>query len=368
MRLLPTKSMKPGMVLARSIYNDSGRVLLSEGISVTSRMISRLQQLNVTYVYIEDARTSGMEVPTIISDKTRKEAVKTITDTFKSVEHEKELSKWFVMDKSSKSIKSLIQNLLTDMKSNEEVSALLTDVYVHDNYVFTHSLNVTLYALSIGLKLGLPQKDLETLGLGGILHDIGKMLIPNEILFKPGKLTSDEFAEMKRHATYGYDILRNMQTIPLMVAHCAFQHHERLNGSGYPRGIKSHDIHLFGKILAVADVFDAVTSHRIYRSAMLPHEGLEILYAGSGSLYEPEIIEAFRKSVAIYPYGLMVTLNDGRKGLVVGQNKDLTERPVIRVVEEEGEELETPYDINLKDHLNLAIVDCDSLEKIAAVS
>lgn len=368
MRLLPTRSMKPGMVLARSIYNDSGRVLLSEGISVTSRMISRLQQLNVTYVYIEDSRTNGIEVPTMISDKVRKEAVKTITDTFKSVEHERALSKWFVMDKSSKTLKSLIQHLLIDMKSNDEVSALLTDVYVHDNYVFTHSLNVTLYALSIGLKLGLSQKDLETLGLGGILHDIGKMLVPNDILFKPGKLSSDEFAEMKRHATYGYDILRNMQSIPLMVAHCAFQHHERLNGSGYPRGIKTDDIHLFGKILAVADVFDAVTSHRIYRSAMLPHEGLEILYAGSGTLYEPAIIEAFRKSVAIYPYGLMITLNDGRKGLVVGQNKDLTERPVIRIVEEEGEDLENPYDLNLKDHLDLAIVDCDRQDNIAAVS
>lgn len=360
--------MKPGMVLAKSIFNDSGRVLLSEGISVTSKMISRLQNLNVTYVYIKDARTDGLEIPTLISDTTRNAAVKTITDTFKSIENEKELSKWFVMDRSSKDLKSLIQHLLTDMKSNEEVATLLTDVYVHDNYVFTHSLNVTLYSLSIGLKLGLSQKDLEILGLGGILHDIGKMLVPNEILFKPGKLSSEEFSEMKRHATYGFDILRNMQTIPLIVAHCAFQHHERLNGSGYPRGIKSEEIHLFGKILAVADVFDAVTSHRVYRSAMLPHEGLEILYSGSGTLYEPAIIEAFRKSVAIYAYGLMVTLNDGRKGIVVGQNQDLTERPIIRIVEEAGDELDTPYDLNLRDHLNLAIVDCDNQKNVAAVS
>jgi HD-GYP domain-containing protein (c-di-GMP phosphodiesterase class II) len=229
-------------------------------------------------------------------------------------------------------------------------------------------LNVTLYALSIGLKLGLPQKDLEILGLGGILHDIGKMLIPSEILFKPGKLTSEEFTEMKKHTTYGYDILRNMHTIPLLVAHCAFQHHERLNGSGYPRGVKNEDIHLFGKILAVADVFDAVTSHRIYRSAMLPHEGLEILYAGSESLYEPVIIEAFRKSVAIYPFGLTVTLNDGRKGLVVGQNKDITERPIIRIIEAGGAELDSPYDINLKDHLAVSIVDCDNQGSMSAVS
>ncbi|CAG9621076.1 HD-GYP domain-containing protein [Sutcliffiella rhizosphaerae] len=368
MRLLPTNKMKPGMVLAKSIFNDTGRVLLSEGVSVTSNMIARLLQLNVTYVYIKDSRIDGMEIPTIISDKVRKEAIKTITSTFQAIENEKEISKRFVIDKSSKNLKALIEKLLSDMKSNEEISTLLTDVYVHDNYVFTHSLNVTLYSLSIGLKLGLSRKDLEILGLGGILHDIGKMLVPNEILFKPGKLSSEEFKEMKMHATYGFDILRNMQTIPLLVAHCAYQHHERLNGSGYPRGIKSNDIHLFGKILAVADVFDAVTSHRVYRSAMLPHEGLEVLYSGSGTLYEPVIIEAFRKSVALYPYGLMVTLNDGRKGFVVGQNKELTERPIIRIVEQEGEELENTYDINLKDHLNIAIVDCDCQTNVAAVS
>lgn len=368
MRLLPTKLLKPGMKLAKTIYNNKGRPLLSEGIPVTARMISRLQQLNVTYTYIEDSRTKDIHVPTLISDKGRKEAITTITDTFKQLESEKKLSKWFVMDQSSKKLKTLIQQLLTEMKSNEEVSTVLSDVYVHDNYVFTHSLNVTLYALSIGMKLGLSQKELEILGLGGILHDVGKMQVPPEILFKPGKLTSEEFSEMKKHATYGYDILRNMHTIPLLVAHCAFQHHERLNGSGYPRGIKKDDIHLFGKILAVADVFDAVTSHRIYRSAMLPHEGLELLYAGSDTLYEPLIIEAFRKSVAIYPFGLAVTLNDGRKGLVVGQNKNLTERPIIRIIEEEGIEIETTYDVNLRDHLAISIVDCESQDGMSAVS
>ncbi|WP_078379100.1 HD-GYP domain-containing protein [Sutcliffiella halmapala] len=368
MRLLPTKSMKPGMKLAKTIYNDQGRPLISEGIPVTARMISRLQQLNVTYVYIEDARTKDIYVPTLISDKVRKKAISTITDTFKLLESEKKLSKWFVMDQSSKELKRLINHLLTDMKSSEEVATLLTDVYIHDNYVFTHSLNVTLYALSIGLKLGLPQKDLEILGLGGMLHDIGKMQIPAEILHKPGKLTSEEFIEMKKHTTYGYDVLRNMHTIPLLVAHCAFQHHERLNGSGYPRGVKKDDIHIFAKILAVADVFDAVTSHRIYRNAMLPHEGLELLYAGSESLYEPAIIEAFRKSVAIYPFGLTVTLNDGRKGLVVGQNKDLTERPIIRIIEVEGSEIETPYDVNLKDYLDISIVDCEKQDSMSAVS
>ena len=118
------------------------------------------------------------------------------------------------------------------------------------------------------------------IGLGSMLHDIGKIAVSKEILLKPGKLTEEEFQVIKTHTTEGFEMLRNSYSVPLLVAHCAFQHHERLDGSGYPRGIKSKDIHDYAKVIAVADVFDAVTSNRVYRSAMLPHEGLEMLYAG----------------------------------------------------------------------------------------
>lgn len=367
MRLLPTKSIKPGMKLAKSIYNDKGRILLSSGIPITKRMISTLENLHVTYVYIEDSRTSDIHTPSMISEPVRKEAMETIVSTFNEMK-DLTLSKKFMLDQSSKKFRELIQNIITDMKNNEEVASLLTDIYIHDNYVFTHSLNVTVYALSIGLKLGLSSKELETLGLGGIMHDIGKMLIPKEILHKPGKLTSEEFKMMKSHTTKGYDLLRNMHTIPMLVAHCAFQHHERLNGSGYPRGLKKDDIHLFGKILAVADVFDACTSHRVYRNAMLPHEGLEILYSGSDSLFDREIIEAFRKSVAIYPNGLTLELSDGSKGIVVGQNKDMTERPIVRIIEKDGDRLDTPFDVNLKNILSITIINCDLEDQQEAVS
>ena len=131
-----------------------------------------------------------------------------------------------------------------------------------------------------------------------------------------------------------FNYLKNIHTVSLHVAHCAYQHHERLDGSGYPRGLKDNEIHELGKIIAVADVFDAVTSNRVYRSAMLPHEGLEILYAGAGTKFEIPIVEAFRRAVAIYPNGLSVVLNDGRKGVVSGQNIGIGDRPIIRILEE----------------------------------
>jgi putative nucleotidyltransferase with HDIG domain len=242
---------------------------------------------------------------------------------------------------------------------------LLADVYAYDHYIFTHSLNVTMYTLAIGMKLNLPEKDLEILGLGAILHDVGKMKIPEQILLKPDRLSQEEYEEIKKHAEEGFQILRKIPTVSLVVAHCAYQHHERLDGSGYPRGIKDKEIHFFGKIIAVADVFDAVTSNRVYRKALLPHEGLEILYSGSGTLFDQKIIEAFRQAVAVYPSGITVELNDGRKGIVSQQNVGLSDRPIIRILEEKGIEVNCPYELDLKNELDILITACDTTFKKA---
>ena len=146
------------------------------------------------------------------------------------------------------------------LNDNSELLSILSDVCVHDSYIFTHSVNVALYSIAVGMELKLPRNQLEDIGLGALMHDIGKVSVPQEILMKPGKLTDEEFSIIKIHAEEGFDLLRNSHTVPLLVAHCAFQHHERLDGSGYPRGISEKDIHRYAKIIAVADVFDAVTS------------------------------------------------------------------------------------------------------------
>src|SRR5690606_17963818 len=138
------------------------------------------------------------------------------------------------------------------------------------------------YSLAIGLKLGYSEAQLEGLGIGAILHDIGKVAIPLEILNKKGKLSEEEYTLVKEHTTNGFEILRKIEELPLLAAHCAYQHHERLDGSGYPRGLKGDDIHPYAKLLAVTDVFDALTTERSYRKAMLPHIALEVIFSGTG--------------------------------------------------------------------------------------
>lgn len=362
MRLVETSLSLSGTYLGKAIFNNKGQILLNEGVQLDARLLQRLIEMNIHYLYIQDRKTEDLELHYPISMKLRRKAITSIQKHFDEFESNRQFSNVLVLEKAAKSLIRIIREIQAEIKDSQDLLALLSDVYTYDNYIFTHSLNVTMYSLAIGMKLKLREHELETLGLGALLHDVGKVKIPEEILMKPERLTDEEFYQIKKHTVEGFELLRNIPSVTLIAAHCAYQHHERLNGSGYPRGIKGNEIHPFGKIIAVADVFDAVTTNRIYRQAMLPHEGLEILYSGSGTLYDQKTIEVFRQAVAVYPIGITVVLNDGRKGVVSRQNIGLSDRPIVRVLEENGVEV-TPYEIDLKTILDIMIVACDTTFK-----
>lgn len=359
MRLVATSTVQSGTILAKAIYGDRGQILLNEGFELNERILELLENKDITYIYIKDERTDDILIQDPISQELKHKAVLTIESTFRDVQADFSSGGAFVIEKAAQKLKEVVRILHEEISSNKDLISLLSDVFVYDNYIFTHSFNVTMYSLAIGSELGLSPKDLETLGLGAILHDVGKLTVPTEVLFKPGKLAQEEYERIKEHADAGFQILRNIQTISLLVAHCAFQHHERLNGTGYPRGIKGDEILPFAKIIAVADVFDAVTSNRVYRKALLPHNGLEILYAGIGTLYDEKIVHAFKNTIAIYPIGISVELSDGRKGVVSSQNMSVSDRPVIRILEENGMRV-TPYELDLIKELAVVIVGCNT--------
>lgn len=363
MRLSITESLTPGERLGMNIYNERGNILLSEGLTLTQKMINRLVSLNIPFVYIQDSRTDDIIPKPPISMELRREAIHTIESTFLEIKKGGKVDSAFTIAQAAETFTHLVRNIMEELNNSNELLTLLADVYTYDDYIFTHSFNVTLYALALGVELNLQKKQLQILGLGAILHDVGKMLVPVEILRKPDKLTEEEFEEIQKHAEYGFHLIKNVYTVSLIVANCAYQHHERLDGSGYPRGVRGDEIHYYGKIIAVADVFDAVTSNRVYRKGMLPHEGLEILYAGAGTKFDNPIIEAFRRAVAIYPNGLVVELNDGRKGIVSAQNAGIGDRPIVRILEENNKQLANPYEVDLRTNLHLLIKKCLNIQE-----
>ncbi|PSL44438.1 HD-GYP domain-containing protein (c-di-GMP phosphodiesterase class II) [Salsuginibacillus halophilus] len=359
MKLLPAAQVKPNEVLAQPIYSDNGQVLLQAGVTLTERLLSRLNNKGITYIYVEDKRTEDIEVTSPLNPQTRVEAMQTIKEQFQVAAEVPNKNPMFNRDVSpawNQAFGNVVEKVMEDLQNSEEALSLLSDAFAYDSYIFTHSLNVTMYTLRLAMAHGYNRQELRAIGMGAILHDIGKMQLKPEVLHKTGKLDDHEFEHIKKHPEMGFLMLKDQPNISLLTAHCAYQHHERLNGSGYPRGIAEEAIHPYAKILAVADVFDAVTSNRVYRKAMLPHEGMEILYAGVGELFDDRLVDTFSRIIALYPNGMMVTLTDGREAVVVSQNGEMTSRPNVRVLTDEASRsLDTPYDLNLLENPSILI-------------
>lgn len=354
MRLIAAKSLEEGNELAKPIYNDRGQVLIQKDIKLTKAMINRLLHLGVTFVYVKDAISDDIIIHSPVSEEVKIESMQTVKSVFNSFKNNGFKDKGFLFSKVNENMTELVDTIITQIQRDQEVLSIMSDIFISDDYLFSHSVNVTMYAVALASEMKMTQKQIRQLGLGAMLHDVGKVFLPEEILKKAGKLNDFEFDLIKTHPELGFEFLRSSSDLPLLVAHCAYQHHERMDGSGYPRGLVGDEIHLFGKVLGVADVFDAVTSHRVYRNAMLPQEGLDILFAGSGTLFEPEMVRLFRDTIAVYPNGVTIELSDHRRAIVVRQNHKLYNRPVVRVFSENNQVV-TPYDLDLATENNVTV-------------
>ncbi|QAY65087.1 HD-GYP domain-containing protein [Paenibacillus protaetiae] len=360
MRLLPIASCRPGMKLAKKIFTQDGLVLLGENVELTQRLLTRLEQCGIQYVYIADPKTDDIVLPELISENTMRLALHEIKTSFRELMDRPSLKKGTFHPYVAQPFKQIMSRIIEDLSSHRDAMIMLMNMGTVDHYLYQHSLNVCVYTTLLGMAHGYSQDELTVLGMGALLHDVGKTQISPDVLLKPGRLTAAEFEHMKQHAKLGFELLKDEPNIPLIVAHCAFQHHERLDGSGYPRGIGGNDIHEYAKWIGLVDSYDAMTTNRVYRKPLLPHHAIEVLYAGTGTLYEQYMVQTFRDKVAIYPLGITVKLHTGESGVVVDFNNAYPHRPIVRVLyNEAGEELKVPYEIDLSKHLATMIVSVD---------
>lgn len=361
MRLISISKCKPGMMLGKNIYNEDGRVLLSAHVELTSVFIQRLKKHGITYLYVMDPRTDDIIVPDMISDDTRRKALTQIRTTFKSLMENNNRRR--AVGSLDKEIRGVLSLIIDDLSSHKEAMLMLMNLNITDHYLFQHSMNVCIYSCMLGMHKGYSRNDLMTLGLGALLHDIGKTQVPAHILQKAGRLTDEEFDIIRQHAELGFNLLRNETNIPLVTAHCALQHHERIDGSGYPRGIKGEEIHDFAQWIGLVDSYDAMTTHRTYRQTLLPHQAMEVIFTGAGTLYDVDKIKAFRDKVAIYPLGVTVRLYTGEVGVVVDINSAFPQRPVVRILEDsDGQPIAVPYEIDLSKQLSTMVADIHDID------
>jgi putative nucleotidyltransferase with HDIG domain len=244
--------------------------------------------------------------------------------------------------------RTMIDGLAQAVSQNRTALLALTTLKNYDNYTFTHMVNVSLLTMGQARALGVDGPLLREFGLSALMHDIGKVRTPLEVLNKPGKLTDEEFAIMKRHTVEGAEILRGTPDIPTLAPVVAFEHHLRLDGTGYPDGVKRPTLNVGTMLCSIADVYDAMRSQRKYQQAFPSDRIIEVMKRNDGVQFDQHLVRRFTQLIGIYPPGNLVRLNTGETAVVVKVYAPDPHRPQVRIViDRTGRRLEHPFDVNL---------------------
>ncbi len=314
MRYVRVENLEKGMVLVYTLYDNNEKILLKANKKLTSTYINRIQQMDVPGLYVFEDNEIETHEP-IISEKTRIKAIKSL--------------KGLNIDDCV----FIANTIVEEIKESKSVIIETLNLASFDNYTYNHCLNVDVFSVILGVALGLRDDELKKLSQAALLHDIGKICLPLEILNKPGKLTPEEYAEVQKHSRYGYNMLKDNQELSSVTRNAILSHHENENGTGYPKHLSSEKIHKFAKIIHIADVYDALTTKRVYKGAMNPADAMDYLKANVNSMFDEEMVMQFARYVAPYPLGVCVELSNGQMAFVVENHREMLSRPTIRLMD-----------------------------------
>jgi HD-GYP domain-containing protein (c-di-GMP phosphodiesterase class II) len=349
MRLISVMKASLGDVLGQAVLTKDGSMMLNQGVVLTQRYIEKLLEIGIATIYIEDDSLAEVAPQDPGFVKIKSNVVNLLSKSFVKLEYKDSKPK---LDTTVHTITDIVEYLL----EHNDINALhLSEIKTYDNYTYVHSLNTCVIALFFGVQMSLTRSKLIDLGMGALLHDVGKTKIPRNILNKPDRLNFDEFEIMKQHSQLGYDIVKKFDYISDRAKLVLIEHHERIDGSGYPKGLKGDKISLFARITAISDVYDAIVSDRVYRKGVSGNEAYEYILGGAGTLFDWELVNIFKNNFSIYPPGACVRLSNGAEAFIVKDNKGFPDRPVVRILyDEKGNEI-VPYEINLIEKLDICI-------------
>ena len=331
------------MITAQSIYNPLGASYLTKGMELSPTYIKRLEKAGFDGVTVTslDPKLKLAPPDDIVQEKTRISAIQNVATAFHSVEENG------TFDPAP--LQGISENILQDIIAQQKNLVQLTDIRLHDTYTFAHSVNVAILSSLLGVLLKLSREEQLKLTLGGLLHDIGKITVPYEILTKAGHLTDDEWSVMQGHPEAGRQRLKKMFPNDTLLSTIALQHHEHIDGSGYPNHLKGEQIHRYGRIVAIADVYDALTSVRPYKRAYTPSVAHRLMATCSPGHFDLDLLKLFFDNVAIYPVGTILKTQEGY-AIVKKVEFGYTLTPVVCVfANREGKLLDTPSDLDLKE-------------------
>jgi len=335
------------MIVADHVFapdEDNYLPIIPRHTVLTEYIIGRLWEYGVVKVAVrepgdpEDETGEELELPPIapmLDEKLRDEAVSGIRRMFDAVGSGEE--NMTTAYQAVREIGEVVDRLVDTLSSESGAFVHIADLKSYDEYTYHHSLSVAVLSIAIGQNLMLSDGELRELGRCAMLHDIGKTLVPVELINKPSKLTDEEFMVIKQHPRKGYDYLKKTSIGDEKLRQGVLTHHEKLNGAGYPIGLNGNSIPLMGRIISIADIYDAVTSYRSYRAPMPPGEAIELIKSEIGRAFDYELVKAFIEKLEPHPLNTVLELSDGRRGVVIGRTGEL--RPVLRMLDN-GEKLD----------------------------
>lgn len=343
--------LEPGMYVLSVRTKGKFVNVKSEGYISSKENIQKLIKAGITHLTIDPSKQKqAKNIDKILPKiKEKKEPSKTINSS-KNISLDQEMTKASKLYDNAKSLQHKILNNLTEHKNinvleakestdaivdsifrNQDALACMTRLRIKDEYLVEHSLNVSILMTLFAKHLAFDRELIEQLALGAFLHDIGKVLVPPEILHKPGKLTPQEYEVMKSHVDLGMEVLKESPDFPALVIEIVQQHHERLNGKGYPKQLTEQKISQVGRMIAIVDSYDAMTAERVYKAGMHPIKAFKILMKDAPNSYDNALVEQFVNCLGIYPIGTLVKLTSGKLGLISRLNNRQPLLPFVRV-------------------------------------
>jgi HD-GYP domain-containing protein (c-di-GMP phosphodiesterase class II) len=350
MRQVSLADAKPGMILARHIMSSNGNILLAPDIILTNEYIRKLARLDVPTIFVKDPEHPDIETPEYISIQTQQRALSILDTTMKRIVR----GETFAPD----AVDSIAADIVEDLLTHPGLTIHLSGILTHDDDTLSHSLNCSIYTAILARLAGFSIPQIKEITSGALLHDVGKMWIDKAILNKPGRLTNEEFAVVKIHPEDGFKaLIAKRWELSSLVAHMAWQHHERVNGLGYPRKLRGDEILSYARLLAITDVYEAITVNRPYRLAMDPDMIYDTIVTGLGTDFDVDFGTLFLSKLAIYIPGMRLNLSTGETAIVVSIPEDTPLRPVVRLLAHpDGSPYKPPKEINLADHPKISII------------
>mgnify|MGYP002762806428 FL=1 len=314
MRYISKDNLKEGMILATTLYDRHGNRLLAPNVVLTGTYINRIRNMNFEGVYIFDELSSSIIGHQVISQQTYQQSIDVVSGGN--------------YDDCMLAANCIVEDLL----SSESVLPNMTSIASYDRSTFTHSMNVAVVSAIVAMESGYCARQLREVAAAGLLHDIGKSMIPESVLNKPGRLTDEETRLLHQHPQNGFDMLKNYSTIPAVVKHAVLHHHENYDGSGYPFGKTGDQIHQYARLIHVTDVWDALITKRCYKDACCPVDALDYIMNNKSTMFDPVFADALYNSVHPFSTGITVELSNGENAVVAKNYKGNPVRPDVIVI------------------------------------